>query len=126
MIDVKKFVVAFLVLAALAGSSALVLLNLHGDSASSSSASAPGAANASQGISAASNGGESGPFALGNAFIPSGVSYNPADNFSDASSSASSSDPDNLTAQLANSMLGNLFAVNPDGPQTTSNGQEVI
>jgi hypothetical protein len=126
MIDVKKFVVAFLVLAAVAGASSLILLHLGGPSGNNSAA----ANNAPAGnIAASSQNQQSGPFALGNAFVPSqGQDNNASDNFltEDSSSSASSSDPNNLTSQLADSILGNLFALNPDGPQTTSNGQSII
>jgi hypothetical protein len=120
MIDVKKFVVVFLILAAVAGSSALVLLNWG----SSSNVSVPGTV----GASVASGGTSS--VALGNAFTsPTGQgNYDASNNFSDgdSSSTASSSDENNLTNQLADSILTNLFAANPNGPQTTSDGQQVV
>ncbi|HEX4103856.1 MAG TPA: PKD domain-containing protein [Candidatus Paceibacterota bacterium] len=125
MIDVKKFVVVFLILAAVAGSSALVLLNFGSPASAQSGSNAPPAQ-----ASASSQNQGNGTLALGsNAFTRSlgQTDYNLQDDLSDDSSStASSSDPNNLTSQLADSMLSNLFAANPDGPQTTSDGQQII
>ena len=114
MIDVKKFVVVFLILAAFASSSALILLNFN--------TASPRAASpvASQPFSAATGGAATGatPPSIANAFMPS--SAQPAD------ADASSSDPNNITARVADSMATQFFAANPDGPRDDGNGNQVI
>lgn len=111
MIDVKKFVVVFLVLAALASSSALILLNFNG--ASSRSVPTPQFTAGTAG---------SAPLSFGNAFVPN--SAQPSD-AADAADAASSSDS-NLTQQLADSLVTNMVAQNPNGPQDDGNGDQLI
>lgn len=108
MIDVKKFVVVFLVLAAIASSSAFILLNSN---------AAPGSS-----ISAPSQTGN--PLSLGDAFAP--LPGQNSENNNAPGISATATDPNNLTDVLTNSLLDNLVAVNPGGPQSDGNGNAII
>jgi hypothetical protein len=108
MIDVKKFVVAFLVLAALASSSALVFTSIGSN---------PPHATASQ-ITL--------PTPIpGNAFAPASTNETETDAATVAAASALS-DPNNITSHFADSLLVNIAAANPDGPRTDASGNQVI
>src|SRR5579863_2173941 len=105
MIDVKKFVVVFLVLAAVASGSALFVLN--------SGATVPGISKtgATTGQTADINAAP-----LGNVFAATGATTGVgAGDTVNASGTAVSSDPANLTDQLASSFVNQLVAANPNG-----------
>jgi hypothetical protein len=116
MIDVKKLVVAFLVLAVLASVSALALLGSgNGGQATSSNAQAAFTAENTANISspytnafASSSAGEE------NGALGSGLT--------DASATSS----DNLTNQLTDLYASDLIASNPNGPQTDANGNQTL
>lgn len=115
MIDVKKFVVVFLIFAAVASGSALFFLN--------SQSASPSASNA-QSFTVQTSGNEA-P-SLGNVFATSQSDEVGADDTVDASGTSISSDPDNLTDQLASSFVNQLVAANPDGLQDDGDGNDTV
>ena len=110
MIDVKKFVVAFLILAALASSSAIFLSGIINNSPS---------ATASQKAFTATSFGNS-PI-QSNAFAPASAQVAPNNGVA-----ALASDPANVTNHLADSLLTNFVAANPSGPRDDGQGNKVI
>src|SRR5258708_3766905 len=110
MIDVKKFVVAFLILAALASSSAIFLSGIINNSPS---------ATASQKAFTATSFGNS-PIQT-NAFAPASAQVSPNNGVA-----ALASDPANVTNHLADSLLTNFVAANPSGPRDDGQGNKVI
>ncbi len=118
MIDVKRLITGFLILAAAASSSALIIAGI--ETASPGTPASPDGSAPS--ITAA---GASGAAAAGTAFLnlPAGQGAAAA---AGAVATATSSDQSNLTASLASSLLDNLVAANPAGVQTDANGNPII
>ncbi len=109
MIDVKKFVSAFLILAALTASGVL-LVNFSGRMPA-----APTAGSITQNGSVPTN-----------AFAPESASLpNDASGGTDINA-AITSDPNNLTNQLADSLLTNVITANPNGPQDDGSGDGLL
>jgi hypothetical protein len=117
MPDVKKLITGFLIIAAGASSSALILSNLGSGSAAPSSATAAAPTSSS-------------PFG-GNAFA-----NNTNNNANDPASllgyqpsstvDAQANDPNNLTNALSGAFLNNIVETNPDGIQTDANGNVTL
>lgn len=118
MIDVKKLVTGFLILATLAACSGLVALYF---TSRPTTASTP----ATQGITFGGSSASAAPIAT-NAFIDTGsLQGNAAEllNYVDSTSTdAVASDPDNLTNIFADSFVNGLDAANPNGITTNSDG----
>jgi hypothetical protein len=117
MPDVKKLITGFLILAAGASSSALIL----------SSTTAPGiAANTPAQTATAGQTSNLG----GNAFANNQDNLNPDSTLTDTTVSTTTeaqlNDPTNLTNNLADVFLNNFVAANPDGGQTDANGNASI
>ena len=126
MIDVKKLVVGFLVLAVATSASALLISNLGGSSAAANDT----ALTADAGLTA-----QAASPATGNAFLPQQADPNAGDvalfgadtdPTLASSTDAISSDPNNLTNILANAYLNNLALTNPSGPATDSSGNPTL
>ena len=125
MVDTKKLLVGFLILAAAAGSSAFII------SATTGGSSVPLAVN----DAATANSGSATTAPLGgNAFVASQAAPIVDDGSADAltdptltsATGTQAVDPNNLTAVLAGSFLNNLVSVNPDGIQTTADGNMAL
>ena len=131
MIDVKKLVTGFLVLAVAASAAALIVSAVGGSNATAIVADAIG----TQGTSTADTN-QSGADLSGTAFLPqpsTGASNNSlaVDPDGDPLASypaldASSSDPGNLTSALANAYMTDLMTANPQGPTVDSNGNQAL
>ncbi|MGC9598892.1 MAG: hypothetical protein ABSE18_00725 [Minisyncoccia bacterium] len=113
--NIKKLITSFLILAALAASSALLLSNENWFSSSRSPA-----AQVSLG-----NDESAPPIASNNAFLPTtpqgaGITQDENDD------SAAVDDPNNLTGVVVNSFMNNILASNPSGPQQNANGDDTL
>lgn len=116
MIDVKKLVTGFLVLAVAVGASAFLI---------SAFASGSASANDTNPTVVATAAGQSGTALTGSAFLPQSASDNIDDDSTDPPvdpALASSTDPNNLTNLLSEAYLTDLMSVNPQGPTTDDNG----
>lgn len=127
MIDVKKLIVGFLILAFATGASALVISTIGGSSS-------PAAATAAPSVAIDDAIPTSTPLIGGNAFIPQPNNDQNTDGLADVTApaaptvTATSSDDDqnNLTDALADSYLGGVIGANPSGPTFDTNGDPVI
>ena len=106
MLDVKKLITGFLILAAGASSSALILSNIGNQPTIAVVAQ-------NQDIQPATT---TAPIATNNAFVPT-VDDGTAD-----ATDGSSSDPTNLTNGMADAFVASLVSANPNGPQQDENG----
>ncbi len=109
MVDIRKLIVVFLALAALASSSALVLSSRSSSFASSPRPNPPFATQT---------------IALTNAFLQATSSIGAQENSANAAAAASSTN--SLTDRLTDSILNNLLAANPNGPQDDGNGNQFV
>ncbi len=115
MIDVKKLITGFLILAASAGLSAIVVTNINTQPATQISSSTPAIA-----ISQTST-------AQSNVFIPeSPITDSVTPVIQTEGTIPTSSDPNNLTDNLANSFLNSVVSANPNGPQEDASGNPVF
>jgi hypothetical protein len=120
MIDVKKLISGFLILAAAAVGSGFILSFAGNFIPPSTGPEGPSISETGAALDASA--------ALGgaNAFVDTGsLQGNAAEMLSDittSSTAAVASDPDNLTNTFADSFLNGLVAANPDGASTDSNG----
>jgi PKD domain len=124
MIDVKKLIVGFLILALATGASALVISNIGGSSS-------PAAASNS-GVTIADATPTSTPSIGSNAFIaqPS-ADDQVVDDLADATApvvtgTSSDDDPNNLTDLFADSYMGGVIGANPNGPTDDANGDPTL
>ena len=121
MIDVKKFVTGFLVLAVSASAAALIISSVSGSGAIGNAG-----ATANNTAIVAATGGQTGAALSGDAFLPQTVADN-VDQTLNAEGDAypalaSSTDPDNLTNTLASAYLTNLISANPTGATMDTGG----
>ena len=124
MIDVKKLITGFLILAITAGVSAVIVSSVG----YRSSAAAP-----TQNQTALITGISSSTATDSNAFIPQSDS-NSLGNLADSVTvnlpvgvaTSTDEDPNNLTNALADSYLGGVIGTNPNGPTFDANGNPVI
>ncbi len=110
MPDLKKIITGFLILAAGASSSALILSNIGSGSGAASPATTAVAPTSS-------------PVISGNAFYPS---QDGAANFDGSEATTSTDDPNNLTDGMADALANSIVAANPNGIQTDANGNPQV
>lgn len=126
MIDVKKFISGFLILAVAAIASGLMLSYFGGsNSAVAPSAEAP-AGPQIVGIEATSSGAFADQNLLSTATSTDDFQAELTAQLNTTSTEALENDPSNLTNVFANSMLNGLVSANPDGVQTDSSGNEAV
>jgi len=134
MIDVKKLVTGFLILAVAASAAALLV--------SAIGANAGGGAGGNSGLAIVGSSADTansqtmGTDLTDNAFLPQAPAQDDINNIdtdNDAadpalvsSTDAIMNDPNNLTGILANTYLSNLALTNPDGPATDANGDPTL
>jgi hypothetical protein len=127
MIDVKKLISGFLILAVAAVCSGLILSYIGG---SVSVAKAPAAGPQIVGIGSTSSAAlaDSGFTATDGGSAASAQDSIAAmqAELDTSSTEAQANDPSNLTATLANSLVSGFVAANPDGIQTDSSGQDNV
>jgi hypothetical protein len=120
MIDVKKLITGFLILATAAVCSGVIF----------SLASAPSTATQGTVATPITIGGVATDTDAGNAFLPSEVNElvaEAAPALASSSMMVSSTDPTNLTDDLATEFVNGIVTANPNGPtQTDSNGNPII
>jgi hypothetical protein len=148
MIDVKKLVTGFLILAVAASAAALLVSTIGanagggdgaGDAAANGGGSGGNAGLAIVGGTLGANGMASANGANGgtdSAFLPQAPAQDAINNVDTdddgvdpalvSSTDAIMSDPNNLTGILANTYLSNLALTNPDGPATDANGNPTL
>jgi hypothetical protein len=113
MPDLKKIITGFLILAAGASSSALILSNIGSQPSTNNAAQ-----NANQVAAATSS-----PILSGNAFYPSqDIATNP----DESEAATSTDDPNNLTDGMADALANSIVAANPNGIQTDANGNPQV
>lgn len=126
MIDVKKLVTGFLILAVATSASALLISTIgnHYGSSGNLAVAANNAPSATQGQTSTT--------LSGNAFLPqasdnqdSGDSLG-SDTAMASATAAIMSDPSNLTNALANAYMNNLMVANPDGATVDGSGNETL
>ncbi len=115
MIDVKKFITGFLILAVGTGTAAMIASTVGSASGNTSDSSATAPATTGTAHPAADA-------IAGNAFAP--TTNNPTDVI--LTSANNTNDPNNLTDVFANAYLNELMATNPSGAQTDSNGNPTL
>ncbi len=121
MIDVKKFISGFLILAIAAVLSGLVLSYVGGSTSVAKAPAGPqivGIGSTSSATLADGNFADNGNAPVSIATLQSDLDT--------SSTEAEANDPNNLTATLANSLLSGFVAANPDGIQTDANGQDNV
>jgi hypothetical protein len=128
MIDVKKLVTGFLVLAVAASASALLISAIGGSGGNFSVQNNSGVAIVA---GVGSNGGAGAPANAQQSAALSGNAFLPQDaamiNYGTVTSSTfSSSSTKNLTNDLASALLSNIASTNPSGPQTDANGNQIM
>jgi hypothetical protein len=123
MIDVKKLVTGFLVLATAVSASAFVVANFGGSFRLSTTTANVGSVTSAGNLSQATA-------LAGNAFLPqtpnAQANNSGASNIQNlpSSTAAIAANPSNLTNILANTYLNNLVAANPNGPAADASGNE--
>jgi hypothetical protein len=119
MIDVKKLVTGFLILAVAASAAALVISGIGNASAGNTS----GNTNAITATAAA----QPATSLTGDAFLPQTVTQDDTDGSATSTSSTTPlDDPNNLTDVLANTYLNNLALTNPGGPTMDADGDPTL
>lgn len=116
MIDVKKLIGGFLILAVAASAAALIITNTGSAQPKNNTATISAVGTNSQAAQ---------PVALsGSAFLPTAQNPTPAVVIdANSSTDAIANDPNNLTNILTNTYLSRLVSANPNGPATDANGQ---
>ena len=112
MIDVKKLIAGFLILATGAASSVFIFSSINNSAQINNGASSGLALNFTT----------SSPSSIGNAFAP----QSQPENTSGDISPDVANDPNNMTGALTSAILSGVMSANPQGPNTDSDGNQTM